>query len=81
MALRSLLGLHKNFEQLQFVETYSEPCQVSKTELFALGIFAKLSILDVWQGSEYASERTCKMFVSLSSDNIRIRTYNEIRII
>ena len=44
-------------------EAYSEPCQTSKIESFAkivngfmpLTIFAKRSILDVWQGSEYAS--------------------------
>ena len=42
---------------------YLEPYQTSKMELFAktanawkqLIIFAKCSILDVWQGSEYAS--------------------------
>ena len=32
-------------------ETYSEFCQTS-----SLTIFAKNSILDVWQGSEYASD-------------------------
>ena len=44
-------------------EWHLEPCQTSKTEHFAtrvngwklLTIFAKSSILDVWQGSEYAS--------------------------
>ena len=44
-------------------QMYSEPCQTSKKELFAktvnswmpLNIFTKSSILDVWQGSEYAS--------------------------
>ena len=44
-------------------EAYSEPCQTSKVEIFAkivngfcqLTIFSKRSILDVWQGSEYAS--------------------------
>ena len=42
-------------------EKYSEPCQRSKMELFVkmamaqkpLTIFAKCSVLDVWQGSEY----------------------------
>ena len=46
-----------------FLEAYSEACQTSKMELFAktingwksLTIFAKISILDVWQGSEYTS--------------------------
>ena len=42
-------------------EMYSEPCERSKIELFAkigfqsLSIFAKCSILDVSQGSEYFS--------------------------
>ena len=47
-------------------EAYSEPCQTSKMEVFAkivngfsfLTIFLKLSILDVWQDSEFASEAT-----------------------
>ena len=39
---------------------YSVPCQTSKMErrFSPLTIFAKRSILDVWQGSEYAS--ACK---------------------
>ena len=45
-------------------DAYSEPCQTSKTERFAkivnglksLTILAICSILDVRQGSEYASE-------------------------
>ena len=52
-------------EKLPFLTpwyVYSEPCQVSKLERFPkkvngwkrLTIFAKHSILDVWQGSEYA---------------------------
>ena len=44
-------------------KAYLEPCQISKTMLFAktvggfqsLTIFAKSSIFNVWQGSEYAS--------------------------
>ena len=38
-------------------EAYSEPCQICKMECFVkiANGFAKLSILDVWQGSEYAS--------------------------
>ena len=44
-------------------ETYSEPCETSKVELFAkivnglesLTIFVKNSILGIWQGSEYGS--------------------------
>ena len=45
-------------------QAYSEPCQTSKIERFAkivnvfqpLTTFAKRTILDVWQGSEYPSE-------------------------
>ena len=45
-------------------KSYSELCQISKTELFteminnlqSLTISAKRSILDVWPGSEYTSE-------------------------
>ena len=44
-------------------EAYSKTCQTSKMKLFVnmvndykpLNIFAKSSMLDVWQGSEYAS--------------------------
>ena len=44
-------------------ETYSEPCQISKMELFAqignglklLTSFTRSSIFDVYHGSEYAS--------------------------
>ena len=46
-------------------EAYSEPCQIFKMDHFvkivndkkALAIFAKHSILDVWQDSEYASDQ------------------------
>ena len=49
-------------------ETYSEPSQTSKMELFVkivkswnpLSIFAKSSIIDVWQCSEDNSEFSCK---------------------
>ena len=55
-------------------EAYSEPCQISKMECFSkivkgclsLTIFAKCSILDVWQGSEYATD-TGKLFWCLVS--------------
>ena len=44
------------------LEVYSEPCQTSKIEHFVkivndfqpLSIFAKRSILDIWEGCEYA---------------------------
>ena len=47
-------------------ETYSEASQAPKMELFAkilegfqpLTVFEKNSVLDVWLGSEYASEYT-----------------------
>ena len=47
----------------QVPKAYSEPCQTCKMECFAkivkglkqLPIFAKHSILDAWQGSEYPS--------------------------
>ena len=46
-------------------EAYSEPCAPSKTDRFAkvvngfqlLTIFAKYSILDVWQSPEYVSAK------------------------
>ena len=45
-------------------EAYSEPYQISKMEFFAkifnglklLTVFAKISILDIWQGFEYFFE-------------------------
>ena len=40
---------------LSYVEVYSEPCQISKMEFFALIIFAKSSNLDVQLASEYVS--------------------------
>ena len=50
-------------ERRKKAEKYSEPCQRSKMELFvkmamaqrSLTILAKYPVLDVWQGSEYAS--------------------------
>ena len=57
--LQSFLGLQGD----------SESCKTSKMELFAkivknekpFTIFVKTSILDVWQGSEYASELASKV--------------------
>ena len=48
----------------RYSEAYSEPCQTPKIELFVkivsgwklLTIFAKSFILDIWRGSEYASD-------------------------
>ena len=47
-----------------WLETYPEPFETSKMECFAkivnefytLTVFTKRSILDIWQGSEYASD-------------------------
>ena len=49
-----------------YPEAYSEPCQISKIKSFEKiingsqpsTIFTKISILDVWQGSEYAFAKT-----------------------
>ena len=38
-----------------YTEAYSEPCETSKKERFALTIFAKRSVINVWKGSENAS--------------------------
>ena len=58
-------------ESTKKAEVSSEPCQTSKTERFAktannwkpLTIFAKCSILDVWQGSEYGYESITQYLV------------------
>ena len=61
-------------------EAYSEPCRTSKTERFAqivngfqwLTVFAKRSILDAWQVSEYVSRcgvKTIKCKIKLMYDN------------
>ena len=50
-------------------EVYSEPCQTSRMELFAkivngfsfLTIFTKISIINVWQDSEVASETSSNL--------------------
>ena len=42
---------------MQHFEAYSEPYQTSKIEVFAkIVIFVKISMLDVWQGSEYTPD-------------------------
>ena len=56
-------------------EVNSESCKTSKVKLFAeivktekpFTIFVKASILDVWQGSEYASELASRVKVFHSS--------------
>ena len=50
-----------------YTEAYSETCQIYKMELFAktvasfqrLTLSARGSVLDVWQGIEYASVTCC----------------------
>ena len=59
-------------------EAYSEPCQTSKMVNFAkiykvfqlLTIFAKCSVLDVWQHSEYVSALQVKWFYQISAFSI-----------
>ena len=63
-----------SWDNIKISETFSEPSQTSKTELFAkiinnwkpLTIFTKSSILDVRLGSEYASELNWLNWISLS---------------
>ena len=60
-------------------EVYSEPCQTSKMECFnsfqVLNIFAKHSILDIWQGFEYtyipAHIFPCSAQIRESTDQIK----------
>ena len=40
---------------MHYAEAYSEPCQSSKMEFFLRKQLTASTILDVWQGSEYAS--------------------------
>ena len=44
-----------DFEQFSYAGVYSEPFQRSKMEIFAETVYGKNSTLDVWHGSEYAS--------------------------
>ena len=63
-AFNHLLQNIEKHEQNKHLEAYSEPCQTSKMGRFAkivdgpklLTIFAKHSILIVWQGPEHASD-------------------------
>ena len=65
----------------------SKSCQTSKMELFVkivkkekpFTIFVKTSILDIWQGSEYASELASKVadvsiWISKVTDNLLRKT-------
>ena len=64
------LGLYEMFLTEYYPknsEAYSEPCQTSKMERFlkifnGLTIFAKHSILDIWQRSEHASGICSQVF-------------------
>ena len=63
-------------------EAYSEPCQKSKMEFFAkiingfypLIILAECSVLDVWQGPEYASASTSSQKTALLDDKYLLNT-------
>ena len=63
LLINLLLTYLINFK-LRELEVYLEPCHTSKMDRFAkivnsykpLTIFAKRSILDIWQGSEYIYE-------------------------
>ena len=65
-------------------EEYPEPCQTSKIELctkmvygfWPLTIFASSFILDVWLGSEYASQYHVSHWNT--SSNWTIKTYKEL---
>ena len=57
-----------------YLDAYSEPCQISKMKLFRIcenreGLWvvifflAKSSILDLWQGSKYASETSLNLLL------------------
>ena len=58
------MQLESRSVSVEIVETYSEPCEISKMVLFAkiargihsLTTFAKSSSFNVWQSSEYACE-------------------------
>ena len=63
------------------VDAYSEPCQISKTELFTeivndwkpLTVLQKISILDVWHCSEKATEiyvlqKSCSFIGEISTN-------------
>ena len=71
----SLLELWQN--NLSNPETYSEHWQTSKMECFAkivnswklLTFFVKHAILDVWQGSEYASAICYSLFGKIEDAN------------
>ena len=72
-------GKRKSEKSLVFLiiysmtEAYSEPCRTSKMELFVkivansrYSFFMEISILDVWLGSEHASELVSYYFISIS---------------
>ena len=69
-------------------EVYSEPCQSAKMDLFAKTVngFQPLttlsSILDVWQGFQYAS-KTCFSYLQISevspfSQSLRSRKFSHV---
>ena len=80
--------MKSGFEKIQLkTQVYSEPCQLSKIGHSAenvagvkvLIVFAKTSMLDIWQGSEYTSNEqnfgallkmNCKYYMKILSDSI-----------
>ena len=71
-------SLSSGLEQNEYYsEPYSEHCQTSKVELFekiiedfeSLAVFDKRSILNVWQGSEYASATDGRLFRTAEETN------------
>ena len=59
---------HFHMNKLTKLEAGSDPCQTPKVDLFAITVFnsfksltafAKSSISDAWQGSEYTSAKCC----------------------
>ena len=73
---------------LYLAEEYSEPCQASKMKLLvkivnnfqSFTIFAKHSILDVWEGSEYVSVQYKYVSVQTNKPN-KIKKNQEINYI
>ena len=96
LSLSLLFNFYSTIKLNEFLlstEVHSEASQTSKMELFAksvtsfqpLTVFAKYSILDVWLGSEYASEiiyaiRIIKSLRTISNINPKIRKVIIIKI-
>ena len=69
MLIKFSKQIGNSYAKIINTKVHSKPCQTAEMELFAkivknekpFTIFAKTSILDVWQGSEYASELASKV--------------------